>query len=137
MKTLGIDISGNTAFLCALDESDYLIDITGKMTKVELKNDEDSKEVHEFTEVLHSLFNEMQFDLIGIIKRPKSLRAKFPVSPISFKLEGLIQTYREVEITFVSPQTLSAYYKKNKLGINPKYAYQKSATKLAYYLLKK
>lgn len=137
MKTLGIDISGNTAILCALEESDDLTDITGKMTKVELKNDEDSKEVQAFKDVLHSLFNEMQFDLIGILKRPKSLRAKFPVSPISFKLEGLIQTYREVEITFVAPQTLSAYYRKNKLGISPKYAYQRSATELAYFLLKK
>jgi len=137
MKTLGIDINGNTAVLCAIEENGSIIDITGKMTKLELKDDESSQEVHEFVDVVHSHFNEMQFDKIGILKRAKSLKAKFPVSPISFKLEGLIQTYKESEIEFIAPQTISAYFKKNQKVFKPKYAYQNSAADLAFYLLKK
>ena len=137
MKTLGIDINGNTAVFCSVEENDSIVDITGKMTKLELKDDESSQEVHEFVDVIHSHFNEMQFDKIAILKRAKSLKAKFPVSPISFKLEGLIQTYIESEIDFIAPQTISAYFKKNQKVFKPKYAYQNSAADLAYYLLKK
>jgi len=137
MKTLGIDINGNTAVFCSVEENDGIVDITGKMTKLELKDDESSQEVHEFVDVIHSHFNEMQFDKIAILKRAKSLKAKFPVSPISFKLEGLIQTYKESEIIFIAPQTISAYFKKNQKVFKPKYAYQNSAADLAYYLLKK
>lgn len=137
MKTLGIDINGNTAVFCAIEENGGIVDITGKMTKLELKDDESSQEVHEFVDVVHSHFNEMQFDKIGILKRAKSLKAKFPVSPISFKLEGLIQTYKDTEIQFIAPQSISAYYKKNQRVFKPKYAYQVSAANLAYYLLKK
>ena len=137
MKTLGIDINGNTAVFCSVEENNGIVDITGKMTKLELKDDESSQEVHEFVDVIHSHFNEMQFDKIAILKRAKSLKAKFPVSPISFKLEGLIQTYIESEIDFIAPQTISAYFKKNQKVFKPKYAYQNSAADLAYYLLKK
>ena len=137
MKTLGIDINGNTAVFCSVEENKGIVDITGKMTKLELKDDESSQEVHEFVDVIYSHFNEMQFDKIAILKRAKSLKAKFPVSPISFKLEGLIQTYKESEIKFIAPQTISAYFKKNQKVFKPKYAYQNSAADLAYYLLKK
>jgi len=137
MKTLGIDINGNTAVFCSVEENNGIVDITGKMTKLELKDDESSQEVYEFVDVIHSHFNEMQFDKIAILKRAKSLKAKFPVSPISFKLEGLIQTYKESEIDFIAPQTISAYFKKNQKVFKPKYAYQNSAADLAYYLLKK
>lgn len=137
MKTLGIDINGNTAVFCAIIDNDGIKDITGKMTKLELKDDENSHEIHEFVDVIHSHFNEMQFDKIAILKRAKSLKAKFPVSPISFKLEGLIQTFKETDILFVAPQTISAYFKKNQNIFKPKYAYQNSAAELAYYLLKK
>jgi len=137
MKVLGIEISGNSAIFCAIEKINNAEDITGKMTKIELKNDESSEEVHEFIDVVHSYFNDIQFDKIGIIKRAKSLRAKFPVSPISFKLEGLIQTYKETNIDFVAPQTIRAYYKKYPLNFKPKYSYQISAAELAIYLLQK
>lgn len=137
MKTLGIDINGSTAVFCAIEDIDGIKDITGKMTKLELKDDESSQEIQEFVDVINSHFNEMQFDQIAILKRAKSLKAKFPVSPISFKLEGLIQTYKDSEIIFIAPQTLSAYFKKNQKIFKPKYAYQNSSADLAFYLLKK
>lgn len=136
MKVLGIEIRGNNAIFCALEYNDVIIDITGKVTKLELKDDENSEEIHEFVDVIHSHFDNMQFDRIAIVKRAKSIKAKFPPSPISFKLEGLIQTYKESNIEFVAPQTLRAYFKKNKNSFNPKFNYQSASSELAIYLLK-
>ncbi|MDA3885237.1 MAG: DUF3010 family protein [Candidatus Delongbacteria bacterium] len=138
MKTLGIEIKGNVAVFCAIEEVDGVItDITGDMKKLELTDDESSIEVNEFMNIVHSYFKDMQFDKIGIIKRNKSVKAKFRVSPISFKLEGFIQIYPDQEIEFVSPQSLRAFTKKNPLPFNPKFSYQMSSAELAFYLLKK
>lgn len=137
MKTLGIEIKGNCAIFCAIEYKQGVTDLTGKMKKLELANDEDSQEIKEFIDVVHAYFDKMQFDRIGIIKRSKSLKAKFPPSPISFKVEGLIQTYLDIDMEFIAPQTLRAFYKKNDFDFSPKHAYQKSAAELAYYLLEK
>lgn len=137
MKVLGIEIKGTCAIFCALEEDSQINDITGKITKLEIKDDENSKEIHEFVDILHSHFDEMQFDKIAILKRVKSVKARFPPSPISFKLEGLIQMYKNAEIDFISPQTIRAYFKKNPNTFNLKYDYQKASSELANYLLKK
>ncbi len=137
MKVLGIEIKGNSAIFCALEKNGAINDLTGKMTKLELKDDENSEEVHEFIDIIHSHFDNMQFDKIAILKRPKSLKAKFPPSPISFKLEGLIQTYKAAEINFIAPQTIRAYFKKHKNSFKPKYGYQSASSELAIYLLDK
>lgn len=137
MKTLGIEIKGNVAVFCAIEDDGTITDITGAMKKLELKDDESSVEVNEFMNVIHSYFKDMQFDKIGIIKRNKSVKAKFRVSPISFKLEGFIQIYPDHEIDFISPQSLRAFIKKNQLPFTPKFSYQMSSAELAYYLVKK
>lgn len=137
MKVLGIDIKGNCAIFCAINENGKLNDVTGKMTKIELKDDENGEEIHEFVDVLHSHFDEMQFDRIAIIKRAKSLKTKFPPSPISFKLEGLIQMYKDTKIEFIAPQSIQAFLKKNENSFKAKYAYQKASSELGFYLLNK
>ncbi|MCK5760878.1 MAG: DUF3010 family protein [Candidatus Delongbacteria bacterium] len=136
MKTLGIEIKANVAVFCAIENNGEVSDITGSMKKLELKNDESYVEVNEFMNVIYSYFKDMQFDKIGIIKRNKSVKAKFRVSPISFKLEGFIQIYPDQDINFVSPQSLRAFMKKNPLPFNPKFSYQSSSAELAYYLVK-
>jgi len=137
MKVLGIEIKGTCAIFCALEENTTINDITGKFTKLEIKDDENGEEIHEFVDILHSHFDEMQFAKIAILKRVKSVKARFPPSPISFKLEGLIQMYKNTEISFVPPQTIRAFLKKNTNTFNPKFDYQKSSSELAYYLLKR
>lgn len=136
MKVLGIEIKGNCAIFCAIEKQEELNDITGKIKKLEIKDDEKGSEIHEFVDVLHSHFDSMQFDKIAILKRVKSLKAKYPPAPISFKLEGLIQMYKNKDISFVSPQTLRAYFKKNHNPFTPKYAYQRHSSELAVYLLR-
>ncbi len=135
MKVLGIEIKGNCAIFTAIEDNGELNDITGKMSKLALENDENAEEIHSFVDIIHSHFDNMQFDKIGIIKRAKSFNSKFAVAPVSFKLEGLIQTYKNADIIFVAPQTLRAYYKKNENPFCSKFSYQKPSAELAYYLL--
>jgi len=136
MRTLGIEIKGNTAIFTALEENGELNNITGNLKKLELKDDEESQEIRGFVDIIHSHFNDMKFDKIGISKRSKSVKSRFPPSPISFKLEGLIQLYKELDIHFVAPQTVAAFLKKNDYPIEPEFSYQDSSCKLAFYLLK-
>ncbi|MBN2790860.1 MAG: DUF3010 family protein [Candidatus Delongbacteria bacterium] len=138
MKTLGIEIKANVTVFFAIEEKDgAMTDITGDMKKLELGDDESTEEVHEFMNIVHSYFKNMQFDKIGILTRNKSVKAKFRVSPISFKLEGFIQIYPDQKIDFITPQSLRAFIKKNELPFTPKFGYQVSAAELAYYLSKK
>ena len=135
MKTLGIEISGSTAIFCGLEiTNEDAIEITGEFKKLELEDDQSSNEVNEFKDTVDTFLKDKKFDRIAIIKRSKSTRGKFSVSPISFKLEGLIQIYKGANIEFIAPQTLAAYYKKNQFNFNPKYQYQIQSAKLAYYL---
>ncbi|OFY89249.1 MAG: hypothetical protein A2266_06510 [Bacteroidetes bacterium RIFOXYA12_FULL_40_10] len=46
-----------------------------------------------------------------------------------------LRLYDKVNIEFISPQTLTAYYKKNTFPIAVQHSYQESAAKLANYLI--
>jgi hypothetical protein len=56
-------------------------------------------------------------------------------SPVSFKLEGIIQLYEKVEVEFVAPQTTKAFLKKNACPVLPFKKKQQDAFDVAYYLL--
>ncbi len=136
MKVLGISLEGSTAIFSALEkQGDQIVDLSANFKKMELKDHLDSQEVKILCGKLHMLFDEGQFDKIGIIKR--GTKGRFAASSITFKIEGLIQLYPSVEVDFVAPATLSAYFKKNTNSIVPKYSYQKAANGLAFYLLNK
>jgi len=53
---------------------------------------------------------------------------------LSFKIEGLIQCYKKIDIEFVQPMTVSNYFKKNNFNLQLEHNYQESAAKLVYYL---
>ena len=134
MTVLGISLEGSTAIFSGLEKtSSEIVTISSKFRKLELKDHLDSKEVQSFLETVHSFFEGIQFDRIAIIKR--GTKGSFAASPISFKIEGLIQTYKSKDIEFIAPATLRAFYKKNTNTTVLKYKYQKSANDLAFYLL--
>lgn len=136
MKVLGISLEGSTAIFSGLEKIDSEIkNISNNFRKVELKNHLESDEVQSFVDVVHSFLESIQFDKIAIIKR--GTKGTFAASPISFKIEGLIQTYKNNDIEFIPPATLRAFYKKNTNSVVPKYNYQKPANDLAFYLLEK
>src|SRR5690554_140571 len=134
MKALGISLEGSTAIFSGLKiKNNEIIDISDNFRKIALKDHLDSKEVQSLLETIHYYLDSNQFDKIGIIKR--GIKGTFAASPISFKIEGLIQLYKDKDVEFVAPPTLRAFYKKNTNSVSPKFAYQKAANDLAFYLL--
>ena len=135
MTTIGIDLSGNQAIfiIFTVDHNDVITEKISGIKKIELKNDTDCSEVKQFKELVHSHFDTISPDKIGIIKR--NSKGQQSASPMSFKLEGLIQCYEKKDIAFIHPATIKAFLKRKPNTVNPKHKYQMPALELAYHLL--
>lgn len=135
MRVIGIEIDKKRAICFALeqDSQGIYINLTGKFSYLEIQEDQNNREIKNFQSTIHTFFNNINPDAIAIIAR--QTKGKFSSSTFSFKLEGLIQCYDRVDVEFVSPRTLSAYYKKNSLSVPFDNNYQENAVKLANYLL--
>ena len=137
MKSIGIDIDKKRAICFALekDSQGTSINLTGKFKYLAIEDDRDNLEIQSFQSTIHTFFENINPDRIGIISR--QVKGRFVASPLSFKLEGLIQCYKNVNIEFISKPTLTAYYKKNHFNISYDNSYQENAARLANYLLQK
>lgn len=135
MKTIGIEISKKKAICVAISKNQdgSYSNITGKRKSFELEDDRNAEELYNFINELHSYFDSINPDKIGIVTR--QTKGKFAASPISFKIEGLVQLYKKTTIDFVSPQALTAYFKKNELPLELDHKYQEKAMKLAVFLV--
>lgn len=135
MRVIGIEIEKKRAICFALehDSQGTYINLTGNFRYLEIQEDQDNGEIKNFQSTIHTFFNSINPDAIAIISR--QTKGRFSSSTFSFKLEGLIQCYDRVDVEFVSPKTLSAYYKKNTLSVPIDNKYQENAVKLANYLL--
>ncbi|MFJ1473407.1 DUF3010 family protein [Capnocytophaga cynodegmi] len=134
MKTIGIEINNDKAILFVLEKDGTTInEITGNFKQLKLDNDKNNDEMRTFQSVIFSHFDSINPDRIAILT--KQSRGKFASSSVSFKIEALIQCYTKVNIEFVSPRTLDAYYKKNNFDVQISYNYQEKAAKLSKYLI--
>jgi hypothetical protein len=135
MRVIGIEIDKKRAICFALEQDSQgnYINLTGKFRYLEIQEDQDNGEIKNFQSSIHTFFNSINPDSIAIISR--QTKGRFSSSTYSFKLEGLIQCYDRVDVEFVSPRTLSSYYKKNSLSVPFDNNYQENAAKLANYLL--
>ena len=143
MKVLGIEIKGREIRIVALEENNGVItDVTGNYKPMKLEDDENAENVKLFKNALHATFSNYNADIIAIRWRnPKPARGdqaekNNSPSPISFKIEGLIQIYESSKVHLVKPQSSTAYVKKNPLPFDPKYSYQVEAFKIAFYQIK-
>lgn len=134
MKVIAIDIDGSKVILFAIERLDdgSFSNITGDFKSITVKDDYNNEEIREFQSTIHSFFNNLNPDKIGIIKR--MTKGKFAASPVSFKLEGLMQCYKNCDVEFISPITLTAHFKKNTFTLTTQFNYQINAAKLAQYL---
>ena len=80
-------------------------------------------------------FDSIKADKIGVLARNAKAKGKMMPSPISFKLEGILQLYEKQDIEFVWPQSLSAYFKKHEMEGEFEKKYQGDGFRVAYYLL--
>ena len=137
MKVVGIDISGRDVIIVALHkDGDKILNITGNHKRLRMEDDDDSHNVKLFKDTLHATLDNLEPEVIVIKYRNPSGRGDYAPSPVSFKVEGLIQIYDGVKICFTKPQTVSAYYKKHTLDILPDFVYQEDAFKMAHHYIK-
>jgi hypothetical protein len=143
MRVIGIEIFGKEVRYVVLDDTGGQIkDITESYKRPILEDDDDSQAVKMFRNVLFATFDRYQPDRI-IFKWRNSRSTKtfqqeddLLPSPMSFKIEGLIQTYDSLMVTVVPPQRISAFLKDSPLPLTPAYEYQTEAMRVAYYGLK-
>lgn len=134
MKTVGIQIDGNKLIMGVIERyDDGNTECSELSRRLELQNHLDNTEVRNFKDELYSAL-----DIIGasriayIVRNPKGQKA---ASPLSFKLEGILQLYSNLEVESFWPATTTAYFKKNTYKDLKKYKYQDKALRLATYLM--
>ena len=136
MKTIGMQIKSNEVILVVLEK-----DVAGKIIQTNesarygIDDSTNSTQVKQFRDQINAAFDLVNPSRIGIVARNANGKGQRAPSPISFKLEGIIQLYEKVDIELVWPQTTVAYFKthpKVEKSINK---YQEDAFDLGYYLI--
>jgi hypothetical protein len=136
MKTCGIEIDNDKAVIVSLEKyDDGTIEICEHSTKLSLAEHENSTAVKEYVDILHSQLDTIGADSICIIKR--QMKGQFAAGGLSFKIEALIQCYKDVEVELIPLPTIKTFLKKNPMPIKAKYKYQENALKAAFYLISK
>jgi hypothetical protein len=135
MRVIGIDIDKTKTSVYALetDTAGKQVPVSGSLKYLILENDTDNSSVRAYQSRIHSFFDELHPARIAILKR--QTKGRFKSSPLSFKIEGLIQCYQKVEVEFIQPMAVSGYFKKHSFDFIPEFEYQIPAAKLASYML--
>ena len=134
MKVIGIQIDKIKAICCVLEKDGYgdIKFLSDECQNFILKNDLDNASVREFQSAMHLFFEDKIPDRIVIIAR--QTKGRFRSAPLSFKIEGLIQCYEEIDVEFLSGPKMSAFFRKNDFDLSVEFDYQEPAAKAAYYV---
>lgn len=137
-KVLGIEIFGRQVRIVAIEKdiAGNISNYTGTYKPIELKDDENAENVVSFKNALHAIFDGFNPDHIVVKYRNPNGKGKMAPSPISFKIEGIIQLYGQATFSLVNPATLAAFYKKNTVDIPIEFGYQNEAMRAAYHYIK-
>lgn len=136
MKTIGIQIKSKEVILVVLSkDKDGNVSQLSTSTKFNIDDHMQQEQVKQFRDQINSFFDSVKADKIGILVRNPNAKGQMAPSPISFKLEGIVQLYDKNEIELIWKTTLNAYFKKNEKKIVPEKIYQAEAFELAYYLI--
>jgi len=134
-KLIALDIDKAKLIVCVLqkDGSNLISCNDSDFKYIILRDDKDSREIRSFQTTVYDFFDLVHADRIVILAR--QMKGRFKAASVSFKIESLLQCYPKVDLEFLAPQTLKAYFKKNELQIPVEYSYQEDAYKMGYYLL--
>jgi hypothetical protein len=136
MKSIGIQIKSNEAILVVLERNvDGVVSQLRESTKIKLDDPLNQDHVQQFRDQINATLDIIQAYSLGIIKRSANLKSYSLASPISFKLEGIIQLYDKINVEIISDKTYKTFFKKNEKNLEPNLKYQSEAFDLAYYLL--
>lgn len=135
MRVIGIDFDKKDAVVICLEKVGSTISIVeASVKKISFKDHTNTDEVQQMRDLIFNFFDEFQADKIGIVKRGDS--GKFAASPVSFKIEGLIQLYPKKKVEIIPLPTIKTYNNQNPPQASAKFNYQENALLLANYLLK-
>ncbi len=138
MKILGIQLKSTEAILVVLEkDSEGNIIQLSSSTKFKFDDPNDHVQVRQFRDQVNTAFDSIAPDQIGILARNYKAKGMQAPSPMSFKLEGIIQLNEKYSISFVWPQSISAYFKKNPLTQSANKKLEEAAFNVAYYLMVK
>ena len=136
MIVCGIELSSSTAIVVILTGTpDDFVVVDPGVVKFELNESESAKAVVDFFESFNEFVQRQKIHRIGIKKRSHKARGKYASGPITFKLEGLIQLCKNVEIRLISPNTIAAKLRKKDLPEAKLFKYQIPAYETAYAAL--
>ena len=136
MKTIGIQIKSTEAIMVVLEKDEFgNTTQTNESAKFGINDPTKPNQVRQFRDQINTAFDLIGATRIGIVARNAKGKGDRAPSPVSFKLEGIIQLYDKIEIILVWKQTTNAYFKKNAKTVSPKNKYQEDAFDVAYYLI--
>lgn len=136
MKTIGIQIKSNETIMVVLSkDKEGNITQSQDSTKFKLDDPTQPEQVKQFKDQINSFFDSVKPQKIGVVARNSNSKVKPSPSPISFKLEGIIQLYEKTQIELIWKKTTDAFFKKNEKVLSSEKGYQTDAFDLAYYLI--
>ncbi len=133
IKVCGIVLKSNEFISVCLEgtQDDYNVYPT-TYQKVKLHDSKDQKVVKDFKNEILNFFDFEDFHHIGIKERIS--KGRFAGGPITFKMEGLIQS-SDYPVYLVHTNKIKAKTKDKHIRMDEVKAYQHDALLLAYYLL--
>jgi len=133
MTVCGVEIKGSEAIFALASQQGHQ---PLAIKKIGLDDDELASHVQAFMGQLQAFVREHAITRLAVKKRSK--KGEFAGGPTTFKIEGLLQLLDQCEVTLVSPQTVSAYHKKNAFELpGTLNKYQHEAYKTARAVLSK
>lgn len=136
MKTIGIQIKSNEMILVVLEKDhEGNIKQLSESTKFKIDDPTNQDQVKQFKNQINTFFDAVKATRIGIVARNYNGKGRMAPSPISFKLEGIVQLYEKLPIEIIWKKTTDTFFTKNPKHIGAEKIYQVDAFDLAYYLI--
>jgi hypothetical protein len=131
----GIEINGSEAILVTLEGTRQEHEIIGtKFKRIKINDEKNQNDIHSFHQTISDYFATNRIQEIGI--KARMTKGEYAGGPISFKIEGIIQTL-EVPVKLIYPISINATLKKEPINLEElnlnKYQYE--AYKVAYHML--
>ena len=112
MTICGIDIKGSEAIFAVATQGAHGLEHVAIATKkIALDDDENAAHVKAFAASIAAFLDTHAITRIAIKKRSK--KGEFAGGPTTFKIEGIIQLLDNCDVQLLSPQTLTAQFKKH------------------------
>ena len=113
MTICGIEIKGSEAIFALAGPDLEHVAVATK--KIALDDDDEAANVKAFAAQLAAFVKSNGITRIAIKKRSK--KGEFAGGPTTFKIEGIIQLLDHCDVQLLSPQTLTAQFKKHAFDL--------------------